>query len=93
MLRQKDVRGVEQLARLKLDRKARSKVRHDLEEILDYFSALDEVDTKDVNPMSHGGQLGNVLREDQREPCLPLKRVLQNAPRRRDGYFEVPRVL
>ena len=92
-LTEEDVRSVERLARLTLDKTARERMRKDLEKILDYFSAIDEVDTTDVEPMSHGSDLGNVLREDLPAPSLPAEEALKNAPRRRDDYFEVPRVL
>jgi aspartyl-tRNA(Asn)/glutamyl-tRNA(Gln) amidotransferase subunit C len=53
------------LARIKEpDAKRREKLLKDLSKILDYFNELKEVDTQNVEPLSGGTFLENVVRED-----------------------------
>jgi aspartyl/glutamyl-tRNA(Asn/Gln) amidotransferase C subunit len=42
-----------------------------------------------VPATAHPLEERNVMREDQREPCLPVEAALKNAPSREDSYFKV----
>jgi aspartyl-tRNA(Asn)/glutamyl-tRNA(Gln) amidotransferase subunit C len=43
--------------------------------------------------MTHAVPLENVLREDQSEKSLTIEEALQNAPEKKDSYFQVPKVV
>ncbi|HEX3301685.1 MAG TPA: Asp-tRNA(Asn)/Glu-tRNA(Gln) amidotransferase subunit GatC, partial [Thermomicrobiales bacterium] len=40
-------------------------------------------------PTAQTIELADVMRDDVAGPSLPLEQVLMNAPRQRDGFFEV----
>ena len=88
-----DVRKVAQLARLALASEEEVQLIGDLNQILDYVAALDELDTAGVAPTSHVLPLSNVFREDEVTPSLPQAEALANAPSSGHGHFRVPKVI
>jgi len=88
-----EVRHVALLARVGLTPEELELYRSQLESILDYFQALQEVDTEGVPPTGHSVPLDTVLREDESQPSLSKEDILANAPRREEDYFRVRAVL
>lgn len=66
-----------------------------LEEIIDLFNQLAEVDTEDVTPMTTATDEVNVLREDVAAQSSEEMRqaLLANAPEIEDGLIKVPAIL
>ncbi len=62
-------------------------------EIIDYFSKLDEVDTKNTKPSFQPVEVKNALREDKPKPSLTQEEALKNAQNKKDGYFKGPRAV
>ncbi|MBI3025578.1 MAG: Asp-tRNA(Asn)/Glu-tRNA(Gln) amidotransferase subunit GatC, partial [Candidatus Tectomicrobia bacterium] len=60
-----DVLHVSRLARLQLSEAEIEKFTSQLDNILDYISKLNELDTRDVPPTSHALDITNVFREDE----------------------------
>lgn len=92
-LTSEEVRHVANLAKLGLSEEDTAKFQKQLSSILDFVSALNEVDTKDVIPTSQVTGLENVFREDEVKPSLSQEEVLSNAPDKYKGYFRVKKVL
>lgn len=88
-----DVEKVAVLARLKLSEKEIEEMTSQLNEILEYFEKLKELDTEGVEPLSHVLPLKNVYREDRVKPSLSQEDLLSNAPEKGHGHFKVPRVI
>ena len=88
-----EVRHVALLARVGLTPEEVELYRSQLDNVLDHFQALQELDTEEVPPTSQSVQLETVLREDEAQQSLPKEDVLANAPRREDDYFRVRAVL
>ena len=88
-----EVRNVARLARLEIEPEAVEKMAAQLATILTYVDKLGEVDTEGVPPTSHAIALTNAFREDEVKPSLDQDLALDNAPRREDGSFAVPRVI
>ena len=88
-----DVRKVAQLARLKFDGAEERRLVDDLNQILTYVAALDELPTDDVEPTAHVLPLSNVFREDAPHGALSQEAALSNAPRSGHGHFRVPKVI
>ncbi|MDP9367516.1 MAG: Asp-tRNA(Asn)/Glu-tRNA(Gln) amidotransferase subunit GatC [Chloroflexota bacterium] len=88
-----DVEHVAALARLGLTETEKDRLRDQLSSILEHIAALNEVDTSSIPPTAQVIAQANVLRADQVRPSLPRERVLANAPRHTDGFFEVHAVL
>jgi aspartyl-tRNA(Asn)/glutamyl-tRNA(Gln) amidotransferase subunit C len=88
-----ELRKVAHLAHLSLNREEESLYTRQLDRILDYMEQLDEVDTSQVEPLSHVLELKNVTRPDEPEPSLPQEVVLESAPVVKDGSIEVPAIM
>ncbi|MDZ7681499.1 MAG: Asp-tRNA(Asn)/Glu-tRNA(Gln) amidotransferase subunit GatC [Fodinibius sp.] len=89
----KDVDYVADLARLQLDEDERESLASDMNQILDYMTTLEEVDTSDVEPLEHVIDLEYRLRDDKAKEPLSHEDALKNAPDADTDYFRVPRVL
>ena len=87
------VHYVAHLSRLHLSKEEEERMAVQLGRILAYVAKLNEADTSNVEPTSHALALRNVLRDDEAAPSLPVPEALANAPRQKDGYFVVPKVL
>ncbi len=88
-----EVSRVAFLARLELSNAEKQRLTTDLNNILDQFARLQELDTTGVPPTSHSLPLQNVFREDQARPSLPREAAVANAPEKRDGNFIVPQIM
>ena len=64
-----------------------------LSRIVDYFGKLNELDTADVEPLSHALPVANVFRADEPAASLPPEVAVANAPQKAGSSFKVPRVL
>ena len=83
------VRNVAALARLGLTDDETERMRDQLSSILTSIEKLEELDTAAIPPTAQTIELVDVLREDVAGPSLHPEQVLMNAPRQRDGFFEV----
>ena len=61
--------------------------------MLDYIYKLNELDTSGVEPMSHIFPVNNVFREDVVTNGDDRENILGNAPRQKDGAFQVPKTV
>ncbi len=82
-----------ELAKLKLSAAEQEQIRGDLNAILGYFSALEQLDTEGVPELARPVELENVLREDQPGPMFSQEEALGLAAAREQGFFKVPRVV
>ena len=88
-----DVRKVAMLARLQLSDPELERMTEQLGQIVGYVNQLAELDTENVSPLSHAGELVNVFAEDDPRPGLARSEVLAGAPKRDDECYRVPAVL
>jgi aspartyl-tRNA(Asn)/glutamyl-tRNA(Gln) amidotransferase subunit C len=79
------------LAKLELSDQEKEQARRDMGRMLDYIDKLGELDTTDVEPMSHVFPVQNVFREDEVTNGEMREQLLANAPQEKDGMFMVPR--
>ncbi len=79
-------------ARLNLTEAEIEKFLPQLQEILETFSKLDEIDVTKEQPSFQPIKLKNVMREDKVEKCLSQDEALSNTKNKKDGYFLGPRV-
>lgn len=79
------------LAKLELSVEEKEQAKADMGRMLDYIDKLGELDTTDVEPMSHAFPVENVFREDVVTNGDERERLLSNAPQEKDGMFVVPR--
>ncbi|MAH33575.1 Asp-tRNA(Asn)/Glu-tRNA(Gln) amidotransferase GatCAB subunit C [archaeon] len=84
---------IAEVARLKLTDKEIKKFEAELREIIEKFSKLDEVDTKNIEPSLQAVELKNILREDKEGICLSQKDALSLIEHKKDGYFKGPKAV
>ena len=87
------LRKVAHLARLQLDTNQEDKLLEGFNNIIDWMSKLNELDTEQVKPLIHLSAELNILREDQVKDVLAHDKGLKNAPQKDSDYFRVPKVL
>lgn len=90
---EKQVRQVAKLSRLKLSDAQIHEFSTQLSAILGYIEKLNELDTKNVEPLAHCLPVHNVFRDDVVKPSLGTQKVLANAPQTDDQFFLVPKIL
>ncbi len=88
-----EVERIARLALLSLSPQEKEKFTRQLNLILEYMEQLNQVDTSDVEPMSHPLGLTNVFRKDEVQDSLPVEEALKNAPDKSGNYFRVPKVI
>ena len=79
------------LAKLELSAEEKEQAKKDIGRMLDYVDKLNELDTADVEPMSHVFPVHNVFREDVVTNGDESEQTLANAPGEKDNMFVVPR--
>ncbi len=92
-IKPEEVREIATLARLRLTDQEVDRMTVDLDAILGYVAALRELDTSNIEPMTHAVPFDCPLRPDVVGPSLPIDDALRNAPRREASFFQVPRII
>lgn len=87
------IKYLESLARITLSESEEEKVGKELQDILTYIDTLNELDTTDVEAMSHSFPITNVLRKDEVKPSMSPDEIVANAPVSQDGAFVVPKTV
>ena len=88
-----EVRHVASLARLGLNDDEIARMQDQLSSILEHIAAIDRLNTDAISPTAQVVALTNVFRPDILAESLPREALLANAPRQREGFFEVRAVL
>ncbi len=89
----KEVKHVAKLARLRISETEAETFRREMNAILGYVEALNELDTDDVRPMSHVLKIKNVWQDDEPSNTKKTKALLLNAPSTEKNYYKVPKIL
>ena len=93
-----DIEHVAKLARIKLDEKEKEKFFKDLGAVLNYVDQLNEVDTKNIEPLYQVTGVVNQYRSDDKRQN-DMKRGEDNpnlvgqAPETKDGFVKVKAIL
>lgn len=81
------------LAKLSLKGRELERAREEMQKMLDYVQKLEELDTENVLPLTHIFGSGNVFREDVVTNSDSRSAMLANAPRVKEGQFQVPKTV
>ncbi|BDU50917.1 Asp-tRNA(Asn)/Glu-tRNA(Gln) amidotransferase subunit GatC [Haliovirga abyssi] len=92
-LTKEDVLKIAGLSRLEFKEEEVQKFQSQLNDILKYVDKLSEVDTENVEPLSHAIDLKNALREDVVKKSVSNELAMKNAPQEEEGTFIVPKVV
>lgn len=84
---------IAKLSKLELTEEEKEKYAEQLSSVLEYVDQLSEVDTEGIEPTSNITGQSNVMRDDEiEESGIKHKDIELNAPKFKDGFFEVPGV-
>ena len=89
----KEVEHVAQLARLQFDEAQLEMFINQMNNILEYFDKLQDLDTSGIEPTSHAVVMNNVFRNDVAEKLFDKDVMLENAPEKEKGCFKVPKII
>ncbi len=88
-----EVEYVARLARLALSEEETTGFTGILNDILAYMDKLGEIDTKNVEPMTHAIPNANVMRDDLVRPSEDAAGIVANAPDSKGTFLRVPKVI
>jgi aspartyl-tRNA(Asn)/glutamyl-tRNA(Gln) amidotransferase subunit C len=88
-----EIENIANLARLNLNENEKEKLKGQVNQILEYVKKLNELNTDDIEPLSHTLELTNVFRKDEVQESLSQHKALLNAPVKSDQFFRVPKVI
>lgn len=83
----------ELLSKLQIEPSERERTMKEMEKVLSYAEKLNELDTEDVEPLTHGGWSGTMLRQDVVTNSDGKEGTLANAPKQTDDQFVVPKTV
>jgi len=84
---------LEKLSKLKLNKEEKVQISRDLEDIVQMFDKLQEVDTTGVEPTRHITTHRHPLRSDEVSDELKPEEALYNAPETHEQFVAVPKFL
>ena len=87
------VKKISKLSRIASNDEFETSMIKDLNTILKFVDQLNEVDTKDIEPLS--SVVGQKLfqREDVVKKMNEKEEILKNSPNKNENYFVVPKVI
>ena len=88
-----DVEKIAKLAKLKFSDEELENFTPQMNEILNFMDKLNELDTENVEPLSHPVEQINVFREDKLKQSIFTEDALKNAPSKDEQFFKVPKVI
>ena len=88
-----EVKYIAELSKLELDEAATDKMKTELQSIVTFMAALNELDTENTEPLTHFGDLTNVFRKDEVEPSFDRNDILKNSKAHTDECFTVPKTV
>ena len=88
-----EVAKIASLSKLHLEGPELEALTHDFNEILAFVGQISEVDTANVEPISHVLDLQDVTRPDEPHDSFSIDEIKSIAPNFSAGYFVVPQVI
>jgi len=88
-----EITKYEAMAMLCLQDEERGILEKRLQALTEGFSALNQIDTEGITPLVSVIDSYNILREDVENKIISRDNLLENAPEKYDGYFQVPETL
>lgn len=81
------------LSRLSFNQEEKQAIKKDLEKMIGFVARLQEVDTSNVEPLTHMSVHQNVTRPDKIVASISQQDALKNAAKSGKGFFKVPLVI
>ncbi len=87
------VKKISKLSRIASNDEFETSMIKDLNTILKFVDQLNEVDTKDIEPLSSVVEQKLFQREDVVKKMNEKEEILKNSPNKNENYFVVPKVI
>ena len=87
------IKHVAKLARISLDEKKTDSLTKDLSSIFEFIEKLNELNTKNIEPLTSILNEPLRLREDEINDGKIKDQVLKNSPKKNEEFFIVPKVV
>ena len=87
------VEKIATLSKLEFNETEKGAILNQMNQIVDFFDKMNEIDTENVEPLIHVNEEVNVLRKDVAVETISQEDALKNAPQRDSDYFKMPKVL
>jgi len=81
------------LARLSFTEVEKESIKADLQKMITFVQKMDEVDTRNIEPLLHMGIQQNNWREDLVKGTCTKNEAFQNAAKHNNNFFMVPTVI
>ena len=88
-----DVQRIATLARLEFTDTELEAFAKEFTMCVDYVGTIASVDLSNVEPLASVNDTTNMLRDDVVGECLTTEEALNNAPKKNEAFFKVPKVL
>jgi len=89
----KTVKHISKLSRISLDEEKAKKLESDLNSIFEWIEQLNELNTKNVEPLSSIAETKLRLRKDEIKSKNIRDEILKNSPDKNKDFFVVPKVV
>lgn len=90
---QEEIRHIAKLAKLRFNDEEITDFAGQFNRIVTYVEKLNEVNTEGVEPMARLQREATALRPDEVGEMLDPAQALKNAPKKTEGFFNVPKVI
>ena len=87
------VKKIAILSRIKIEENEVEKFSNELSKIINWVEKLNEVDTKNITPITNPSDIKIPFRKDKINDGKIEDKILKNAPEKKAGYFIVPKVV
>ena len=89
----KTIKHISKLSRISVDDAKANKLAGDLNSIFDFIEKLNELNTKNVEPLTSVAETTLKLRADEVKSENIRVQILRNSPEENEDFFVVPRVV
>jgi aspartyl-tRNA(Asn)/glutamyl-tRNA(Gln) amidotransferase subunit C len=87
------LKKIAHLARLEIKPEEEASILKSMDSVLSWMEQLNEIDTEDVEPLTHITESTNNWRDDHSENTLSRDQALATAPSQDGVYIRVPKVI
>ena len=87
------VKKIATLSKMKIEENEVEKFSNELSKIINWVEKLNEVDTKNITPITNPSDIKIPFRKDKINDGKIADKILKNAPEKKAGYFVVPKVV
>tara|TARA_B100001105_G_scaffold236084_1_gene211679 strand:+ start:37 stop:324 length:288 start_codon:yes stop_codon:yes gene_type:complete len=87
------VKKIATLSKMKIEENEVEKFSNELSKIINWVEKLNEVDTKNITPITNPSDIKIPFRKDKINDGKIEDKILKNAPEKKAGYFVVPKVV